>query len=123
MKSIQSIVSTLLLSTNLIASTLISKASAQNIPESDCIKAILGGTACGYDCKVSGDGREAACAEWPEGRCRAAFETVSCGPPAPDNWTSNYDDDDDDDDYFDDRLRDRDRYRDCDCDCDRDRDR
>lgn len=117
MKKIQLIVSTLLLSTSFIASTSISKASAEEIPEPECIN-VFEETACGYNCRMSNNGREAACAEWPGGKCSSSLETVSCGPPAPDNWTRDYEDDDDDFDDYRSRDRDRDRDRDCDCDCD-----
>ena len=108
MKRISSIVTTLLLSTSLNLSTLISQASAE-IPEPECINTFEE-TACGYNCRMSNDGRKAACAEWPGGKCTSSLRTVACGPPAPNNWTRDYQDDNS-------NYENRDRNRDCDCDC------
>ena len=111
-KNLQLISSLFLLSTSLLILALISKATAE-IPEPECETA-LNEQACGYNCERSNDGRVAGCAEWPGGKCTKNTSSVTCGPPAPDNWQDEYESSND----FDD-IRDRDRYQDCDCDCDR----
>ena len=80
--------------TILILLTLISirgayteKASAQDIPQAECLSA-YGQTKCGYHCEA-GYG-EIRCAEWPGGACQAAYGEVVCGPPAPPNWLIYY---------------------------------
>lgn len=81
------------------------------IPEPECVSVSLLNeeTACGYNCEKSFDGRQVACAEWPEGKCEATSSSVACGPPAPDNWQEKYESS---------SNSERDRDRDCDCDCD-----
>lgn len=70
-----------------------SKAVAE-IPEPECLTNYGSDskTACGYNCEKSFIGGKVACAEWPEGKCEAGYDTVACGPPAPDNWHEKYDD-------------------------------
>lgn len=66
-------------------------ANARGIPEPECKSASMGDdSACGYHCKDSGDGRKVACAEWPGGKCESDWRSVSCGPPAPENWARDY---------------------------------
>lgn len=116
MNNIKSIVSVILFTTGLWISTSTSKVAAEKIPEPECLTAYGADeeTACGYNCKKSGDGNRVACAEWPEGKCEAGFNSVSCGPPAPYDWQDRYENSSD---Y--DRDEDYDRDRDCDCDCDK----
>lgn len=81
----------LFLSIGAIIPTSILKANAREIPEPECKSASMGDdSACGYHCKDSGDGRKVACAEWPGGKCESDWRTVSCGPPAPENWARDY---------------------------------
>ena len=113
MKNIKTAIYLVLFTTSLCLPFSVLKLAAEEIPEPECITATLGEeTACGYNCEESGDGDRVTCAEWPEGKCEASYSSVTCGPPAPDNWQDEYESSSD---Y--DRIRDRDR--DCDCDCDR----
>ena len=105
MKNIQLIVSTFFFTVGFVTSTLLPKATAE-IPEPEC-KDGTRESACGYNCILSGDGSVAGCAEWPGGKCSWQLSSVSCGPPAPDNWQDEYE-----------SSSDGDRCRDCDCDCD-----
>jgi hypothetical protein len=59
----------------------------QNIPQAKCLSA-YGETKCGYSC-VAAYG-EIRCADWPGGVCQAAYGDIVCGPPAPANWPSLY---------------------------------
>jgi hypothetical protein len=104
---ITTIVFALLFTTSTGVLNLGSQAGAE-VPEPECVTANYGGSnesACGYNCEISGDGNQAECAEWPEGKCEAGYNSVACGPPAPDNWQDNYQNSELD--------------RDCDCDCDK----
>ena len=107
LKNTQLIFSLSLLSTSLLIPASISKATAQ-IPEPEC-KEALNEPACGYNCERSNDGRVAACAEWPGGKCTKNISSVTCGPPAPDNWQDEYESS---------SNYDSDRDRECDCNCD-----
>lgn len=62
MKSLQLIISLLFVSTSLLTSTSIFKASAEEIPEPEC-KQSVNNTACGYNCDISDNGQKVACAE------------------------------------------------------------
>ncbi len=92
MKKIKSILPLLFLSMGTIVQTPILEANAKGIPEPECKDGLLASdsSACGYNCKRSGDGRKVACAEWPGGKCEPSYRSVSCGPPAPENWARDY---------------------------------
>ena len=109
MKNIKSIIYATLFFTGFSIPNLGLKAFAE-IPEPECVTALFGGneTACGYDCEISGDGYQAECADWPEGKCKAGWDSVSCGPSAPDNWQEEYE-----------SRGDYNRDRTCICDCDK----
>ena len=82
----------LFLSVGAIAPISILEANARDIPKAECKNGLLASnsSACGFNCKRSGDGRKVDCAEWPGGRCQATYTSVSCGPPAPENWVREY---------------------------------
>ncbi|MEA5618041.1 DUF1036 domain-containing protein [Cronbergia sp. UHCC 0137] len=64
--------------------------TAQNIPEAQCITNPFGEQRCGYNCVQNPFGGM-ACADWPGGKCNVnAFGSITCGPEAPPNWTSLY---------------------------------
>lgn len=89
MRLFQLIACTFFLSTYSLPSIAMEEAFNRDIPSPECIEA-LNGTACGYNCSISQDGREVACAEWPGGKCKADRKSVACGPPAPPYWYRDY---------------------------------
>ena len=113
MKNIKTAILLTLLATCLSTFTSIGKATAEEIPEAECLTAYDGAndeTACGYNCEKSGNGNTVACADWPDGTCKAGYSSVACGPPAPSDWQEQYQSRND---------YDQNRDQDCDCDCDK----
>jgi hypothetical protein len=110
MKKLQWVISIFFLGTSLLTLTSISKATADEIPEPECIKGGIDDSACGYNCVRSGT--DVGCAEWPGGKCVANIDGVACGPPAPANWDRSYRRGDGDRNHDDDYDRDEDYNRD-----------
>ncbi|WP_016952008.1 hypothetical protein [Anabaena sp. PCC 7108] len=79
------LIATLTLTT--VVSNPIPYAAAEEIPKGQCITNNFGRQLCGYNC-VKNQFGDMKCADWQGGVCTVnAFGDITCGPPAPPNWT------------------------------------